>query len=1183
MKHYYQTQRHAKSMFTLLFALWATCTLTAQTPSTSNILYVNKNVVGGTQTGNSWANAIPELADALKWARTQHDANNSWLQNDSLQIYVAKGTYKPLYNAGDGNYSVSGNRDNAFVMVKNVQLYGNFDPENGITDLSHQRYYSLYYETTLSGDFNDDDYMTETQTEPTFHNNGENAHHVIISTRDVGNALIDGFNIISGNADDSESYIAVNNTSVNRGFGAGIINFSSSPSITNVYISRNEAVSGGGIMSFYNSSNIENIEVMQNKSVYGGGIYNYGGSPSITNVKIRSNSSVQGGGIYNNVNSSPSISDTEIAYNYAADFGGGICNITSSPTIIDTEIKENESAYGGGIYNNTSSPGISNTVLYGNEATYGGGIYNNGSSPSIINVHIDYNSASSQGGGIFNGSNSAPNISATSITNNSADNGGGICNNSSSPTILNSIIAHNFVNYNGGGLMNLSNSAPSIINSNVIYNNATYDGGGMVNYNTSAPSFKNSIIYGNAPDQAKNFDTSAPAYEASLIQNSKPNGIWNTNLGTNSGNNIDANPLFKNPNSRNFKLQENSPVINTGDNSLYTGDILNDTDLLGSSRLSDNSIDMGAIEYQNVTPIPNISNILYVDKNVVGGTQAGDSWANAIPELSDALKWARTRHDADNNWLQNDSLQIYVAQGMYVPEYHAEDGQYTYNGNRNNAFVMVKNVQLYGGFDPANNITDLTHLRYLHSTAGSVLSGEFQGDGYINNNNYNILISSGDVGNALIDGFYITGGSASGYAQVTVNNNNVNNSNGGGIYTINASPSIVNTEISYNEALNNGGGIYTNNSSSNILNTTIENNYADAFGGGIYNETSSLNIRDVKISNNRGRQQGGGIYNETSSLNIVNSDISRNTATGNGGGIFNNTSSPVILNSVIKSNSVSANGGGIYNQANSVPEIINTRIVSNTSNRGGGIFNTTSSSNIINTTISRNYARGGSNAGSGIYNYESSPTIKNSIIYGNTTSEIINSTNSSPNFSHSIVYASTLNGVWDTNLGIDNGNNLDADPLFINSLDFSLRDGSPAIDAGDNTAYTNAGGDLNNDTDLAGNTRLFGSTIDIGAFEHHGIKTYWTGNINTDWHTAGNWTSGLPSTTTNAVIDQVTNQPLVAATNSAEAYSIVINPGASLSVLGELSFQTSLTNHGDLLFLSNANATGQLTELPEGA
>src|SRR5699024_8973129 len=135
-----------------------------------------------------------------------------------------------------------------------------------------------------------------------------------------------------------------------------------------------------------------------------------------------------------------------------------------------------------------------------------------------------------------------------------------------------------------------------------------------------------------------------------------------------------------------------------------------DTDLAGDMRIDGDAIDLGVYEYQDdaMNPIsPSADNILYVNKSVdqsaPGYTGSGASWADAIPELADALQWAREQHDGDNDWLENDSLRIWVARGTYLPLYHAADGQYTSDGNRDNSFVMVKNVQLYGGFPSSEN------------------------------------------------------------------------------------------------------------------------------------------------------------------------------------------------------------------------------------------------------------------------------------------------------------------------------------------------------------------------------------------------------------------------------------------------------------------------------------------------
>ncbi|KAF5296997.1 hypothetical protein FQR65_LT19768 [Abscondita terminalis] len=84
-------------------------------------------------------NAAPELADALLAAKS-----NTAIK----QIWVAKGTYKPLYKAAevDDNNAPTTDRDKAFVLVKDVKLYGGFaGTETDISqrDLNHPTKYQL--------------------------------------------------------------------------------------------------------------------------------------------------------------------------------------------------------------------------------------------------------------------------------------------------------------------------------------------------------------------------------------------------------------------------------------------------------------------------------------------------------------------------------------------------------------------------------------------------------------------------------------------------------------------------------------------------------------------------------------------------------------------------------------------------------------------------------------------------------------------------------------------------------------------------------------------------------------------------------------------------------------------------------------------------------------------------------
>jgi predicted outer membrane repeat protein len=222
---------------------------------------------------------------------------------------------------------------------------------------------------------------------------------------------------------------------------------------------------------------------------------------------------------------------------------------------------------------------------------------------------------------------------------------------------------------------------------------------------------------------------------------------------------------------------------------------------------------------------------------------------------------------------------------------------------------------------------------------------------------------------------------------------------------------------------------------------------------GIYNATASPTLENLVISgNSAGAYSGGGIANYGSSPTLTNVTISGNSAAYYGGGLFNRDSSPTLTNVTISGNSAAHGGGGIYNQDSSLI--------------------------LTNVTISGNSAGG---TGGGIHNVFSSPQIRNSILWGNsapTAPESYNF-NSTPTVTYSIVAgASVYTGPGNSN----------ANPLFVTAVpaapstggNLRLGAGSPAINAGDPADTTAT---LGVTTDLAGNDRIFGGRVDMGAYE----------------------------------------------------------------------------------------------------
>ncbi|GAB4007726.1 hypothetical protein GCM10028808_12130 [Spirosoma migulaei] len=196
-----------------------------------------------------------------------------------------------------------------------------------------------------------------------------------------------------------------------------------------------------------------------------------------------------------------------------------------------------------------------------------------------------------------------------------------------------------------------------------------------------------------------------------------------------------------------------------------------------------------------------------------------------------------------------------------------------------------------------------------------------------------------------------------------------------------------------------------------------------------------------------------------------------------GGGILNQSSSPTFINCIVKNNHGNT-GGGIANYTSN-PTFINCIIHNNTSLTAGGLCNISSNPTLINCVLANNVTSG---RGSEIFNdAPSAPNLTNCIIWqGISSPPVPPITNLGPGRVKAN-YCLIRTGIPDNGLFYQGSHNIISSLFpFVSNTDFRLKDGSLAIDAGDNEAYNNAVGPQK---DLYNNTRIQHETIDIGVYE----------------------------------------------------------------------------------------------------
>lgn len=256
-------------------------------PDECEPLFVDDNVEGA-DNGSSWEHAYRDLNVAIAQAVARTE---TFPALPVVEIWVAEGVYTPSPDLLD--------RTASFSLHNRVALYGGFAGFYGNRETRRSDRALAVQASILSGDNLFNDGQAEFVAAGSVGDTGaDNAYHVVTALDTDETALLDGFYIVGGRAEDA---------GLPGGNGGGILLAQSSARIANCTLAYNLAVdSGGGAFVFEGGKpTFENTVFVNNAAIggqrdsgMGGGLAVLNASPRVINCTFTLNTAqIAGGGI----------------------------------------------------------------------------------------------------------------------------------------------------------------------------------------------------------------------------------------------------------------------------------------------------------------------------------------------------------------------------------------------------------------------------------------------------------------------------------------------------------------------------------------------------------------------------------------------------------------------------------------------------------------------------------------------------------------------------------------------------------------------------------------------------------------------------------------------------------------------------------------------------------------------